>query len=101
MEFHFSCDGCESGNTEYEWIESVGFDVHCNDCGFNERQLVNDGQHSIDINALAINVHGTRVLINNLERFKLYNKLGRNDKCACDSGKKFKKCCININWEKL
>lgn len=22
-------------------------------------------------------------------------KIGRNDKCPCDSGKKFKKCCID------
>ena len=24
------------------------------------------------------------------------NKIGRNEPCPCDSGKKFKKCCINI-----
>ena len=23
-----------------------------------------------------------------------FGSLGRNDKCACESGKKFKKCCI-------
>jgi preprotein translocase subunit SecA len=27
-------------------------------------------------------------------------KLGRNDKCPCGSGKKYKKCCLNdaIDW---
>ncbi len=24
-------------------------------------------------------------------------KIKRNDKCPCNSGKKFKKCCINTN----
>ncbi|MGI6291963.1 MAG: SEC-C metal-binding domain-containing protein [Bacteroidales bacterium] len=23
------------------------------------------------------------------------NKIGRNDPCSCESGKKYKKCCIN------
>ena len=26
---------------------------------------------------------------------KRSNKIGRNDKCPCESGKKYKKCCIN------
>jgi hypothetical protein len=25
------------------------------------------------------------------------NKLGRNDKCHCNSGKKYKSCCINLD----
>ena len=25
---------------------------------------------------------------------KLFPKIGRNEKCPCGSGKKFKKCCI-------
>jgi hypothetical protein len=24
------------------------------------------------------------------------NKIGRNDPCPCDSGKKFKQCCLNV-----
>ena len=24
--------------------------------------------------------------------------LKRNNKCGCGSGKKYKKCCINRNW---
>ncbi|HQS84070.1 MAG TPA: SEC-C metal-binding domain-containing protein [Alphaproteobacteria bacterium] len=24
------------------------------------------------------------------------NKLGRNDPCFCGSGKKYKKCCLNV-----
>jgi len=27
-------------------------------------------------------------------------KVGRNDKCPCGSGKKFKKCCMNKQNEK-
>ena len=42
---------------------------------------------------------GARVALNNLNKFELFSRLGRNDRCACGSGKKFKKCCININWE--
>ncbi|HEV7764120.1 MAG TPA: SEC-C metal-binding domain-containing protein [Thermoanaerobaculia bacterium] len=26
---------------------------------------------------------------------RLYNHVGRNDKCPCDSGKKYKKCCLS------
>ena len=35
--------------------------------------------------------------------FDEYNKrknLGRNDKCYCESGKKYKKCCLNKHFEK-
>lgn len=28
------------------------------------------------------------------EEYKQFSKLGRNDKCACGSGKKYKVCCI-------
>jgi uncharacterized protein YecA (UPF0149 family) len=27
--------------------------------------------------------------------YRKYEKIGRNDKCPCGSGKKFKHCCIN------
>lgn len=31
-----------------------------------------------------------------------YKKIGRNDKCPCGSGKKFKNCCMNKkDWNKL
>ena len=29
------------------------------------------------------------------ERQRKQMKVGRNDPCPCDSGKKFKKCCLN------
>ena len=29
------------------------------------------------------------------ETIRNSNKIGRNDPCACGSGKKFKKCCAN------
>ena len=34
--------------------------------------------------------------------YQLGDKLdiGRNSKCPCDSGKKYKKCCINKDWSK-
>ena len=38
--------------------------------------------------------------LDNLEAWVKYRDLGRNDKCACGSGKKYKKCCINIDWTK-
>lgn len=28
-------------------------------------------------------------------RVRKFDKVGRNDPCPCDSGKKFKKCCID------
>ena len=27
--------------------------------------------------------------------YKKKNKIGRNDPCPCESGKKYKKCCLN------
>ena len=38
--------------------------------------------------------------IHNLDLWLKARGLGRNDKCWCDSGKKHKKCCINIDWSK-
>ena len=29
-----------------------------------------------------------------IEPIRVENKVGRNDRCPCGSGKKFKKCCI-------
>ena len=40
------------------------------------------------------------ILISNLLEYKKFKNLGRNDKCGCESGKKYKKCCINFNWKK-
>ncbi len=95
MKFQFCCDACDSDNTKYEWIVNVGFDVECNDCEFIERKYSNKA----DIDNITINMSGTRVALGNLNKFKLYSRLSRNDRCACGSGRKFKKCCININWE--
>ena len=38
------------------------------------------------------------ILLENAEIWQKYRYLGRNDRCACGSGKKYKKCCINFNW---
>ena len=39
---------------------------------------------------------GYRKYFESLKQFKLsYDKVGRNEKCPCASGKKYKKCCIN------
>tara|TARA_Y100000310_G_C20170400_1_gene573399 strand:+ start:367 stop:603 length:237 start_codon:yes stop_codon:yes gene_type:complete len=40
------------------------------------------------------------ILLANFSEYNKFEKLGRNDKCACGSGKKYKKCCINFNWQK-
>jgi len=38
---------------------------------------------------------GYRKYYESLKQFKLSsNKIGRNEKCPCASGKKYKKCCI-------
>lgn len=33
----------------------------------------------------------------NNSNFSYSGKIGRNDKCPCNSGKKYKKCCIDVN----
>jgi len=39
---------------------------------------------------------GYRAYINKMKNFKLSaDKVDRNGKCPCASGKKYKKCCIN------
>ena len=47
---------------------------------------------------MGLNISG--VLLDNLSKWLKFRDLGRNDKCACGSGKKYKKCCINIDWSK-
>ena len=52
------------------------------------------------MNYLKIGVRGSSKMIalGNIEEYRKYKDLGRNDKCACNSGRKFKKCCINRDW---
>ena len=57
--FHFSCDVCDSGNTEYEYLEDVGFDVRCNDCGFKKLRKPNPPPKNFNINNLKITDYGT------------------------------------------
>ena len=40
------------------------------------------------------------ILLANLMEYEKFKNLGRNDKCGCGSGKKYKKCCINFSWDK-
>jgi hypothetical protein len=40
-----------------------------------------------------------KILLANLMEYDKFKNLGRNDKCGCGSGKKFKKCCINFDWK--
>ena len=40
------------------------------------------------------------VLLENIGEWLEYSRLGRNDKCLCGSGKKYKKCCIDFDWTK-
>tara|TARA_R110002020_G_scaffold460777_1_gene679418 strand:+ start:389 stop:535 length:147 start_codon:yes stop_codon:yes gene_type:complete len=40
------------------------------------------------------------IALHNISKREKFKTLGRNDKCACDSGKKYKKCCINKDWSK-
>ena len=51
-------------------------------------------------NYIKFGIRGQKqVAFGNWDEYKKYKTLGRNDKCACDSGRKYKKCCINRNWE--
>ena len=40
------------------------------------------------------------ILLSNFSEYRKFENLGRNDKCACESGKKYKKCCIYFNLKK-
>jgi len=69
------------------------------DCSQDEIRECDAGQKSIDdekqrIHNEEINARlaAKRALQEEYVKFK---KLGRNDKCACDSGKKYKNCCMN------
>ena len=35
-----------------------------------------------------------------IDEYDKRKNLGRNDKCYCESGKKYKKCCLNKHFEK-
>ena len=98
--FHFCCDSCDSDNTEYEYIEDVGFNVQCNDCGFKELQKPNPPPKNFNYKNLKIMDGGKRIALGYLDEYQNYKNLGRNNKCGCGSGKKYKKCCINRDWGK-
>ena len=97
--FHFSCDVCDSGNTEYEYLEDVGFDVRCNDCGFKKLRKPNPPPKNFNINNLKIIDGGKPIAMGHWKEYQNYKNLGRNNKCGCGSGKKYKKCCINRDWK--
>ena len=47
---------------------------------------------------IKINSQGKIIAIGHWREYQNYNDLKRNNKCGCGSGKKYKKCCINRNW---
>jgi len=59
----------------YDWVQSDELDILTKDMNksqfFNEKKLTNFGR----------NIQSTR-------------KIGRNERCPCGSGKKYKKCCL-------
>ena len=62
----------------------VGIDLHSN----HNAKLIN-----VDLknNYIGVNVREQKQPHSKRER----DKVGRNERCPCGSGKKFKKCCIN------
>jgi len=48
-------------------------------------------QHEMD------HFEGKSMLEHQLKPFVRESKIGRNDPCPCGSGKKYKKCCLNLN----
>ena len=97
--FNFSCDVCDSGNTEYKWFKKIGFDVHCNDCGYNELQKINPPPKNLNWKDIKIINGGKHIAMGYWKEYQNYKNLGRNNKCGCGSGKKYKKCCINRDWK--
>lgn len=59
--------------------------------------------YSININKTTFSIIYSKVIpqtlpkLNKIQKQLSINKLGRNDPCYCGSGKKYKKCCIEIN----
>ncbi|MDW2054860.1 SEC-C metal-binding domain-containing protein [Vibrio sp. 506] len=62
----------------------VGIDLSSN----HDAKFVNV---NLKHNSIGVNVREQRQPHNKRER----GKVGRNERCPCGSGKKFKKCCIN------
>jgi uncharacterized protein YchJ len=69
---------------------SVGSDVRIIEADAGQKEI-DDENHRIYVENEKIRAEETRLF---LEDQKKYAHLGRNDKCLCGSGKKYKKCCL-------
>ncbi|MGB2926611.1 MAG: SEC-C metal-binding domain-containing protein [Limnothrix sp.] len=67
-------------NKEYDWVESDQMD-----------QLVKDLPKSQNLKG--------RKSIDFSTKTKKMKRVGRNEKCPCGSGKKYKKCCLKPSWK--
>lgn len=67
-------------NKEYDWVESDQMD-----------QLVKDLPKSQNLKG--------RKSIDFSTKTKKIKRVGRNEKCPCGSGKKYKKCCLKPSWK--
>ena len=63
----------------------------------------NNSLNKIDVSSLdAATIKRLMDYQNRKPSVREYKKIGRNDKCPCGSGKKFKNCCMNKkDWNKL
>ena len=95
------CVKCDSQQvrTKYEGDEEIEI---CRDCDHVQRwqPYVKPKDHKSPMETLQMMWRGSRIAFGNWQEFKAYRDLGRNDKCGCGSGKKYKKCCINRDWTK-
>jgi len=94
------CVNCDNQQvrTTYEGDEEV---ETCRDCGHVQRwQPYVQPKKTNIMETLQMMWKGKRIAFGNWDEFEPYRDLGRNDKCGCGSGKKYKKCCINRDWTK-
>jgi len=66
-------------NKEYEWVQSNEMD-----------ELVQDLPKPQNLKG--------KNKINFTPELRQSKKVGRNEKCPCGSGKKYKKCCLKQEW---
>jgi len=78
------------------WI-NLDYDNNCNLVGVKGKQCSYSDIAASDIDRLK--VLSVEYAQSRIESFQsqYQRKVGRNDPCPCGSGKKYKKCCINVN----
>jgi len=99
----FQEEGCRFSSTQFI-NEFMGYAVEvynhtrkydCNGHTLSELNLVNSTKTPTNVlNTPKANVEGAEVEVQTSKQ-RMIAKVGRNDSCPCNSGKKYKKCCLS------